>query len=132
MTLVVPNNSEVIILEYILNKRAPSELDIKLYVNNIIPAETDTVSTYVEASGSGYTTKQLVANSWSISPGNPSTSEHPQVTWVFSGALGNVYGYYIVRRSDGLLMWAEKFTNGPYNVQAAADEIKVTPRLTLE
>ena len=132
MTLVVPNVSEVIILEYILNKKVPVELDIKLYVNDIIPAETDTVSTYVEASGSGYTTKQLVSGSWSISPGNPSSSEHPQVTWVFTGALGNVYGYYIVRRSDGDLMWAERFTNGPYDVQISGDEVRVTPRLTLE
>ena len=93
MTLVVPNVSEVIILEYILNKKVPAELDIKLYVNNIIPSETDTVSTYVEASGNGYTEKQLVSGSWSISPGNPSSSEHSQVTWTFTGGLGNVYGY---------------------------------------
>lgn len=132
MTLVVPNVAEVVILEYILNKAAPAELDIKLYVNDVIPSETDTESTYVEASGFGYTEKQLISNSWSISPGNPSSSEHPQVTWTFTGALGNVYGYFIVRRNDGKLMWAERFTNGPYNVQANDDKIKVTPRLTLE
>jgi len=132
MTLVVPNSAEVLILGYILNKNAPTELNIKLYANDIIPSEADTVSTYVEVSGGGYVEKQLTAASWSISAGNPSTSEHPQVPWVFSGVAGLVYGYYVVRRTGGELLWAERFTNGPYNIAQNGDEIRVTPRLNLE
>jgi hypothetical protein len=132
MTLVVPNSAEILILEYILNKGVPTELDIKLYTNDVTPAETDTVATYTEATGSGYTEQQLTPGSWSISPGNPTTSEHTQVSFTFTGALGLVYGYFVVRRGTGELMWAERFTNGPYNIAQSGDEIRVTPRLNLE
>ena len=132
MALVVPNASEVTILEYVLNKGAPEELDMRLYTNDHTPAETDVVSTYTEATGGGYVVKNLNAASWVITPGNPSASEHPQVTWIFTGIVGNVYGYYITRRTTGDLMWAERFTNGPYNIQTNNDQIRVTPRLTLE
>jgi hypothetical protein len=132
MTLVVPNSAEVLILEYILNKSAPTDLDIKLYSNDVTPAETDTVATYTEVSGGGYAAQQLTPGSWSISPGNPTTSEHTQVTWTFTGSAGLVYGYFVVRRTGGELLWAERFTNGPYNITLADDKIKITPRLNLE
>ena len=132
MSLVVPNSSEVQFLRYILNIEVPSDLDIKLYVNDFTPAETDTVSNYTEASGSGYLPIQLSSGNWSISPGNPSVAEYPQVEWVFTGALGNVYGYYVVRRSDDFLLWAERFTNGPFPIGTSGDRIRVVPRLTLE
>jgi hypothetical protein len=132
MTLVVPNSAETIILEYILNKSAPENLDIKLYSNDVTPSETDTIATYTEVSGGGYIHKELTPASWSISPGNPTTSEHTQVSWDFTGSAGLGYGYFIVRRSSGELLWAERFTNGPYNITQSGDAIKVTPRLNLE
>lgn len=132
MSLVVPNLSEVQMLEYILNIASPVDLDIKLYVNDVIPSETDTVTTYTEASGFSYAAIELTPGNWSISPGSPSLAEHSQVEWTFSGALGNVYGYFIVRRTDNVLLWAERFTNGPYPINTINDKIRITPRLSLE
>jgi len=135
MALVVPNGSEVIMLNYILNIDAPENLSIQLYANNVIPDENSTVASFTEvANGLGYTTGgiSLTPGSWSVISGNPSQAEHTEVTWTFTGAAGNVYGYYVTRDTGGELMWAERFTNGPFNITTNGDEIKITPRLTLE
>jgi hypothetical protein len=135
MALVVPNASEVIMLQYILNIDAPENISIRLYANNVIPNENSTVATFTEvANGLGYTTGgiSLTPGSWSIIAGNPSEAEHTEVTWTFSGAAGNVFGYYVARDGGGELMWAERFSNGPFDITTNGDEIKITPRLTLE
>jgi len=135
MALVVPNASEVIMLNYILNIDAPENLSIRLYANNVIPDENSTVATFTEvANGLGYTTGgiSLTPGSWSVISGNPSQAEHTEVTWTFTGAAGKIYGYYVTRDTGGELMWAERFTNGPFNIPTNGDEIKITPRLTLE
>ena len=135
MALVVPNASEVIMLNYILNIDAPENISIRLYANNVIPDENSTVATFTEvANGLGYTTggQSLIPGSWSVISGNPSQAEHTEVTWTFTGAAGNIYGYYVTRDTGGELLWAERFTNGPFNITTNGDEIKITPRLTLE
>jgi hypothetical protein len=135
MALVVPNASEVIMLNYILNKDAPENISMLLYVNNVIPDENSTEATFTEmTNGLGYTTGgiSLTPGSWSVISGNPSQAEHTEVTWTFTGAAGNVYGYYVTRDTGGELLWAERFTNGPFNITTNGDEIKITPRLTLE
>ena len=135
MALVVPNASEVIMLNYILNKDAPENISMLLYVNNVIPDENSTEATFTEmTNGLGYTTGgiSLTPGSWSVISGNPSQAEHTEVSWTFTGAAGNVYGYYVTRDTGGELLWAERFTNGPFNITTNGDEIKITPRLTLE
>jgi len=132
MALVVPNSAEIFILGYILKQQTPEDLDIRLYVNDHIPSEADTVTNYIEASGANYAPIQLQSSQWSITPGTPTVAQHPQVAWTFTGPVGNVYGYYITRRVSGDLVWAERFTNGPYNIQNNNDQIRITPRLTAD
>jgi hypothetical protein len=132
MALLVPNAAETIMLANFLNKTAPQDLTLKLYTNNVTPAEADTEASYTEAAGNGYAAVDLVAANWVLTGGAPSSAAYPQVTYTFTGALGNVYGYFVVQKVSGKLMWAEKFTNGPYNIQNNGDQIKVTPNITLE
>lgn len=132
MALVVPNNSEVVMLRYILNIENPENLIMKLFVNDVVPNEGTTEASFVEASGNGYTEQNLLPGNWGIVAGDPSVAEHSELTWTFTGPLGLVYGYYVVRDASDDLLWAERFTNGPYNVQQNGDQIKITPRLTLE
>jgi len=138
MALVVPNDSEVIMLQYITNNDAPENISILLYRNNVTPNESSTVATFTEVlNESGYTTggQSLTPASWSIVSGNPSQAEHTEIVWTFTGPLtapGDVYGYYVTRDTGGELLWAERFTNGPFNITTNGDEIKITPRLTLE
>ena len=108
MTLLVPNAAEAIIMENFLNKTAPQDLVLKLYSSDTTPAETDTVATYTETSGGGYTDEALTAATWTVTPGNPTTAAYPEITFAFTGAAGNVYGYYLVQAVSGELVWAER------------------------
>lgn len=132
ITLLVPNASEQIILENFLNKTAPEDLVLRLYTSDTTPAESDTELTYTEVSGGGYSASMITANDWNVTAGNPSSADHPEITFTFTGSAGNVYGYYVTQISSGSLMWAERFTNGPFNIQNNGDQIKVTPQITLE
>lgn len=77
MSIVVPYVGEMKMLEAIVNKTAPEDLKLKLFKNNITPAETDTHLTYTEATFSGYAEKSLAGASWgsavSGAGGNPSS-----------------------------------------------------------
>lgn len=63
MALLVPNNGEGDMLSFIVNKSTPENLVLRLFTNNITPAETDTAATYTEASGSAVVSKTIVTAS---------------------------------------------------------------------
>lgn len=128
MTLKIPNAGEAKLLGLMLGKDTMEVYVLKLYSNNYTPAETDTAANFTELSGNGYAAINLTAASWTITAGDPCDATYPLQTFTFSGAAGNVYGYYIVGQTSGTLLWAEKFTDGPYNITAAGDTIKVTPK----
>ena len=130
MALVVTNQGEGICLEYIVNRDAPENLVLRLYSNDVTPAETDTAVTYTEVSGSGYAAITLTGASWNApTTGDPSFIDYAQQTFTFTGAAGNVYGYYMTRATGGELVYAERFTSAPYNVVNNGDKINVTPRI---
>lgn len=133
MTLLVPNNSEGDALQYFVNRAAPQDLVLRLYTNNITPAETDTAATYTEASGNGYASVTLTGASWAApSEGAPSSIGYAQQIFTFTGNLGNVYGYFMTRASSGRIGLAERFSDGPYNVVNNGDQIKITPSVTAD
>ncbi len=132
MALVVPNAGEADGLNYFVNKTAPQNLVLRLYTNNVTPGETDTAATYTEASGNGYASVTLTGASWVITEGAPSNAAYAQQTFTFSGALGNVYGYYLTRATSGVIAFAERFSDGPYNIANNGDQIKITPTITFD
>lgn len=132
MALVVPNVGEADALNYFVNKAASQNLRIKLYSNNVTPGESDTAGTYTEIAGFGYANIVLAGANWTITQGAPTLAEYAQQTFTFTGALGLVYGYFMVRETSGILAYAERFTDGPYNVTANGDQIKITPKITFD
>lgn len=130
MTLLVPNNGEADALANFLNKTAPENLVLKLFVSNTTPAETDVAATYTEASGNGYAAVSLTAANWTIVEGAPTEATYPEITFTFTGALGNVYGYYIVGATSGRIKFVERFTNAPFLIQNNGDQIKITPKIS--
>jgi hypothetical protein len=133
MTLLVPNAAEDVMLQNILNKTAPQNQTLKLFKNNITPAETDTESTYTEADFTGYLSISLTGASWTITPGTPSSAAAAEQTFTSTAVQSqNVFGYYVVQTTSGKILWAERFTNGPYLIQNNGDLIKVTPQFTGE
>lgn len=128
---IVPNNSEVIILQYMLNIKNPENLVMKLYVNDVTPDNQSTESTFIEVTA-GYAPINLTPNSWFVVGGLTAQAEYQTVTWKFNHAIGNVFGYFVTRSVGGELMWAERFEKGPFNIKTAGDEIQITPRLALK
>ena len=105
-------------------------LYLRLYTNTTEPAEDAQLTDLTEVSGGGYAVKSLSRGSWTITNDE---AEYAQQTFEATEAWGNIYGYYIATSSDnsGKLLAVEHFTNGPYNVQSAGDQIKITPKITV-
>lgn len=132
MTLRIPNEGEGKLLEFALGKSSQETLVLRLFSSNTTPADTDTTATYTEVSGNGYAAKSLTGSSWTVTPGAPSSATYPTQTFTFTGAAGNVYGYFVTSQSSAKVLWAERFSDGPYNVTASGQTINVTPVLTLQ
>jgi hypothetical protein len=132
VTLLIPNAAEALMLDNWMNKTAPQNGVLRLFTNNITPGEGDTEASYTEAAGFGYAALTLAGAGWTATPGAPTETVFAQQTFTFTGALGNVYGYYVTELGSGLLKWAERFAGAPFNIQNNGDQIKITPRFTLE
>jgi len=132
MPIVIPNVGEDYLLAVAFGKRAAESQTLRLFSSNTFPAEGDTAATYTESSGGGYAAIGLTGTSWAntITTGNGQVA-YAQQTFSFTGVVGNVYGYYLTAASNtGLLIGAERFTDGPYNIQNNGDQIKITPIIT--
>jgi hypothetical protein len=133
MPLVIPNALEVEILQAIVTP----DLTVRLYSNNLIPGPTNVAGNFTEVVGGGYVTKPLTFGTWEFVANNPSYAvSNPlfPLIWTFTGVVnapGTVYGYYITRNLDGLLMWAERFPAAllPFS-PIAGSMVQLTPRLT--
>jgi hypothetical protein len=126
---------EQIVLEALANKTAPQSLVLKLFTNDYTPVRGSTSANLTEASGSGYSAATLTPASWSFTAGGspPGRLEYPAVTFGFTDALAvPVYGYFLVQTSSGLLVAAERFSDGPYTIALNGDEIVITPVLTAQ
>ena len=133
MALLFPNNGEGDALQYLVNRAAPENLILRLYTSNTTPAEADVAATYTEATGFGYAALTLTGASWGApSEGAPSSIAYAQQTFTFTGALGNVYGYYLTRATSGRIAFSERFSDGPYNIANNGDQIKITPTITCD
>jgi len=131
MAIVFTNSGEAIALRNIVNQTAPQNLVLKLYANNISPAKTDVTADYTECSGYGYSAVTLTPGNFTFTPGDPSTAAYPQITFTFTGAIGLIYGYYVVQASSNSLIFANRFNNAPINVLNNGDEIRITLTLSL-
>lgn len=129
MALVVCNGGELIALKALVNHTAQSEnLVLRLFKSNTTPGETDTAATYTEADFTGYSAVTLTGASWSVGS-NPITYAQQTFTSSAGSQSQAVYGYYLTRATGGELVYAERFTDGPYTIVNNGDAIKVTPSL---
>lgn len=131
MALVVPNNGEGDALDAFTAKTAVTALVLRLFSNNITPAETDVASTYTEYAATGYAAITLTPASWTTTEGAPSNTAYAQQTFTMTGA-GDAYGYYMTRSTGGRIALAERFTGAPFSIPGGGGTIKVTPQITAD
>jgi hypothetical protein len=133
MSLVVPDALEV---EILTEKLTPA-LTLKLYGNNVTPTGASTAAAFTEIAGGGYLAKPLTFANWGIVAGDPSVATYNAIQeWSFTGVInapGTIYGYFVIRNSDGKLMWAERFppANVPFS-PIAGSVIRVLPKFTAQ
>lgn len=134
MAGVLVNQGEDIFLKAGVNKTAGQNLILKLYKNNVTPAESDVEGGYTEATFTGYSAVTLTGASWTATPGAPSQVTYAQQSFTSSAdqTTESIYGYFLVQASSGLLVAAERFSDGPYPISFNGDIIKVTPKITLD
>lgn len=127
MALLVPNVGEKEMLERILN--GTDDLVLHLFQVDHTPVEADVVTSYQEVNTGGYTEISLTA-AWTIA-GDPTEGSYPQVSFAFTGAA-TVYGYYVTNGDSSILLWAERFSDGPYNIPSGGGSVKITPKIQLD
>jgi hypothetical protein len=132
MALKLVDQGEVDALKAFLNIDPAEDLVLRLYQNNKVPADADTEANYTEADFVGYAEIALDADDWTVTPGNPTEAEQSDQTFTSTAAAQDqdIYGYYVVGASSGRLKWAERFADGPYDIQNIGDAITVTPVFT--
>ena len=137
MALLVPDVGEVELLKRLLYSNAGSEnLTLKLYSNNVTPAESDTATTYTEATFTGYAAKTLTSTQTGSTWGVPATvggvtSSTYGTAQVFSPTSSQtIYGYYVIGATSTVLLWAELFSSAKSLV--SGDTLTVTPKLQLD
>jgi len=91
-----------------------------------------TVAAFTEANFAGYAAVSMTT-AWTTTQGDPSEAVRSAVVFTrsSSGAVQNIFGYYLTRNSDGALQWHEQF-DAPMPVELINDTVTVTPRLTLD
>jgi hypothetical protein len=127
MPLIVPDIGEVSMLQMILTPA----LTIKLYSNNVAPSALSVAGDFTEVVGGGYVNKPLTFANWTFVSNAPSYAQYLVQSWLFTGvtaATGIIYGYFITRNSDGVLLWAERFAASV--TPSAGTLIQLTPKLT--
>ena len=135
MAILVPDTGEVIALSYLTGKTAATEgLTLRLFQNNITPAEADTAATYTQATFTGYVSLALTPATWTVTGGAPTSATYPQQTFTSTAGAQNqsIYGYYLIRTTTLDLVYAERFSDGPYTIVNNGDAIKVTPTITAD
>lgn len=133
MLVLTDLGADEILKTYFNNVRPAggNNLALRLFVNNVTPAQTGV--SYTEATGGGYAAKTITNGSWAITPGNdPSDAVYGQQVFTFTGALTTnttVYGYYVTD-ADGTVLWAELLT-APFTPANDGDHVDITPKFQM-
>ncbi len=134
MALITPNAGAQEIAKRALNFSATGDVKLKLYSSNTTLSETTVVGDLTEATFTGYSAVTLTGASWTVTSADPASASYAQQTFTSSAGSQNqnIYGYYVTNSGGTILLWAETFSDGPYNIVNNGDLIKVTPVWTLD
>lgn len=110
-----------------------NDFDIKLFQNNVTPSEDLTLADLTEADFSGYValTGQQFGAPAKNEEGVPEALSGLHMFTHSTGLVDNpIYGYWT--ENTGVLQFAERFADGPIQMQAGAAPIGLVLRMTLD
>lgn len=121
--------------EYFLNsvrdKMIADTVTIRLYQNNWVPAATDILADYTEATFAGYT--PVIFNDWNPLSilGTFCSIDAPTKGFAATGGPANsIYGYYVTDVTGLILLWAQRDDAAPITMSTLGHQYFVTPTLT--
>lgn len=131
MALVVPDEGERRLLDYIVNR----EIAIHLYTNSVaLSGETFDTASFTEATETGYASQTLTHSGWtagiSTTGGISAALYDNGITFTFATGQ-DVQGYYMTDTSNQIL-WAEEFPGAPFQLPTGGGDIAVRPQLQLD
>ena len=132
MPLLAPTVGEVLLLRYMLNYSAATNVELRLYTNNLTPAFSDVLASYTESSATGYAGVTLAGTSWTVtSTTGTAVSNFAQQTFSYTTSE-SVYGYFVTSNGKGQVLWSERFSGAvPFNIPSGGGTVSITPRVTL-
>jgi len=115
MACVTTYLGEQEIFKRLLGIKTYTALKLKLYSDDRTPSKSDEVSQYTEISGGGYTEITIDPNDWTIASSSAATTAilAAQI-FSFTGTITRITGYYITNTAEDVLIFAERFSDGPY------------------
>jgi hypothetical protein len=135
MAIVCPDVGEVVLHASVLYPASGENWTLKLFSNNITPAESDTAGTYTEATFTGYVAKTITRTqsgaTWAVpttSAGTTSSTYGTAQSWSPTTSQ-TIYGYYVIGATSTTLLFAEVFSSAKNLVNG--DTLTITPRLEL-
>ena len=129
MSLIIPDSGEIEMLKRILNLSTPDNLTLHLFTNDVNVKETTRLGELTECNKSGYSSVILTESGWATS-GSPTEASHKEKEFTILEAV-SIYGYYITNTAGTVLMFVERFVDGPYTLPENGGSIYITPKIQL-
>lgn len=131
MAIIVPNESEKSLLDKMVKESSEDYL-IRLFKNNLVPDSDTVLTNFTEADFTGYTEMTLLRADWddAITVDKKAETNHAEVSWECEGSCNKIFGYYIVGKISGDLLWSERFAT-PRSL-VVGDFLNVNPKMTLK
>ena len=131
MALVIPNASEVKLLNNLLNITPPTNTVLHLYSNNLTPGSNTVIGDVTQVTAGGYAQITLTSSSWTVatSGGGVTTASYPEQTFNITTSA-TIYGYYITNVA-GDLLWIERFTAAPFQLAGSGGQVLITSQISL-
>jgi len=137
MTLVAPDEGEVLLLKYLVNFTPATNPVLHLYENNLTPDDDTCVGCgppdeVTEATAAGYAAITLTGTNFTIATsGGITTAEYADVTFTFT-TNATIYGYYVTNTSETAVLWVERFSGAPFSLPTGGGTIQITPKVSLD
>lgn len=134
MALITPNAGAQELARRALNYSATGDVKLKLYTSNTTLTESTVIGDLTIASWTGYADITMTGASWTVTLADPASASYAKQTFTSTAGSQNVnnYGYAVTNSAGTILLWAETFSDGPYNIANNGDKIEVTPVWTLD
>jgi phage baseplate assembly protein gpV len=127
----LPYHGEKNIFDRVLGKDTVNNYIAHLYSNARTPAKADTVNQYTEVTGGGYAEIELVAGDWTVSYASGTTKMTATVNFVMTGAVAQIYGYYLTDNTGTILVHAEIFDDAPISSPGGGSTVTVNIEIQL-